>query len=286
METHSDPVEWTQFYRWDGNASIFALHAGFRSHRYPRHSHEYLVIGLVDDGVQSYTYRGARHLTPAGQVFIVNPDEPHTGEAATDTGYVYRTLCLGESAVRDLTRDLFTSERHHHLKGAVFADSDLVAGFRQIHHSLIARAPKLETDVLLRDAVSVMFARYSDAPRETRDFGRAKRAVSKAQEYIEDNFSANLSLDDLSNIAAMSPYHLARAFTRETGLPPHSYLDKIRLRRARELLDRGTPIAVTAISVGYVDQSHLTNRFRRTFGITPKQYVQSREPLTTHRREK
>jgi AraC-like DNA-binding protein len=280
MKAPSEPVEWTQFYRWEGAAPISALHAGFRSHRYPRHSHEYLVIGLVDAGVQSYTYRGARHLTPAGQVFIVNPEEPHTGEAATDTGYVYRTLCLGESAVRDMTQDLFTSDRSHHLKGAVFADSDLVTGFRQVHRSLVACAPRLERDVLLRNVISLMFARYSDSPGPTRDFGRAERAVSRAQEYMEEHFSANLSLDDLSRVAAMSPYHLSRAFTRVTGLPPHTYLDITRLRRARELLDRGMPIAVAAISVGYVDQSHLTNRFRRTFGITPRQYVRSR-PLRT-----
>jgi AraC-like DNA-binding protein len=275
MKARSDLVEWTQFYRWDGGAPISALHAGFRFHRYPRHSHEYLVIGLVDAGVQSYTYRGARHLTPAGQVFIVNPEEPHTGEAATEIGYVYRTLCLGESAVRDMTRDLFTSDRNHHLKGAVFADSDLVAGFRKVHRSLTACAPRLERDVLLRNAISLMFARYSDAPGTTRDFGRAERAVSKAQEYIQEHFSANLSLDDLSHVAAMSPYHLSRAFTRVTGLPPHTYLDNIRLRRARELLDCGTPIAAAAVCVGYVDQSHLSNRFKRTFGITPKQYVRS-----------
>ncbi len=275
MKAHADPVEWTQFYRWEGDAPIFALHAGFRFHRYPRHSHDYLVIGLVDAGVQSYTYRGTRHLTPAGQVFIVNPEEPHTGEAATETGYVYRTLCLGESAVRDMTRDLFISDRSHHLKGAVFADPDLVGGFREFHRSLMASAPRLERDVLLRNTIGLMFARYSDSPGATRDVGRAERAVSKAQEYIEEHYSANLSLDDLSEVAAMSPYHLSRAFTRVTGLPPHTYLDNTRLRRARELLDRGTPIAAAAVAVGYVDQSHLTHRFRRTFGITPKQYVRS-----------
>jgi AraC-like DNA-binding protein len=277
MKAGSDVSEWTQFFRCDGAAPIFALHAGFRFHRYARHSHEYLVIGLVEAGVQSYTYRGARHLTSAGQMFIVNADEPHTGEAATDAGYVYRTLCIGEAAVRDMTRDLLTSDRTHHLKGAIIADSDLVSGIRKVHRSLIAGAPRLEIDVLLRDAVSQIYARYSDTRVPTRDLGRAGRAVSKAQEYIEENFSANLSLQDLSQVAGLSPYHLSRSFTRVTGLPPHTYLDKTRLRRVRELLDRGEPIAAAAVAVGYVDQSHLTHRFKRTFGITPRQYVQSRQ---------
>ena len=68
------------------------LHARFIEHRFTRHSHDYYVIGVVEAGVQAYSCRGARHVTPAGQIFLVNPGEPHTGEAATHGGYVYRTV--------------------------------------------------------------------------------------------------------------------------------------------------------------------------------------------------
>src|SRR5579863_5737223 len=91
----TDRNEWSRYYRLPGSESVEALHAHFVSHRYPRHVHDYFVVGLVEIGAQSYWYRGERHTTPAGQIFLVNPDEPHTGEAATPEGYVYRTLYSG-----------------------------------------------------------------------------------------------------------------------------------------------------------------------------------------------
>jgi AraC-like DNA-binding protein len=74
-----------------------------------------------------------------------------------------------------------------------------------------------------------------------------------------------------------SSFHLARAFEKDVGLPPHVYLDMVRTQRARSLLDAGNPIADVAVAVGYADQSHLTHRFKRLLGITPGQYARERK---------
>src|SRR4030095_3317208 len=84
--------EWSQYYRQPSLHDLEVLHARFIEHRFARHSHEYYVIGIVEAGVQAYSYRGARYVTPAGAIFLVNPGDPHTGEAATREGYVYRTV--------------------------------------------------------------------------------------------------------------------------------------------------------------------------------------------------
>jgi AraC-like DNA-binding protein len=69
---------------------------------------------------------------------------------------------------------------------------------------------------------------------------------------------------------------LARSFERAIGLPPHAYLEGVRIRRARQLLDRGAPLVEVALTVGYPDQPHFTRRFKRFVGITPGQYVRER----------
>src|SRR5262245_6544403 len=76
------PEEWSRFYRLPGVDGVELLHARFVRHRFARHAHDYLVVGLVESGVQSYCYRGATHRTAAGRVFLVNAGEAHTGEAA------------------------------------------------------------------------------------------------------------------------------------------------------------------------------------------------------------
>jgi AraC-like DNA-binding protein len=259
------PTQWTHFYRYHDTGEVTALHAQFVSHRYPRHTHDYFVIGLVDSGAQSFTYRGARHITPAGNLFVVNPGEVHTGEAASAQGYIYRTLCLSMSFVATLTRCLF-------LRGAVITEPDLVNALQRFHTSLARRDPRIETDTLLYDAVSLLFTRHGDAPHTPPS---QHDTVVKARDYIEAYFDQDLSLARLASLCSVSPFSLTRSFKAATGLPPHAYLDGVRLRHARQLLDQGEPIASVALAVGYTDQSHLTHRFRRLYGITPGQYRHS-----------
>jgi AraC-like DNA-binding protein len=270
MVAPSQNAEWSKFYRYSDDGEVSALHARFVTHRYPRHSHDYFVVGLVESGAQSYTYRGTRHITPAGNIFVVNPDEIHTGEAASKDGYVYRTLCLSVNFVAGSTCEIGTASRSLFLKGAVLADRDLVMALSRFHQSLAGRQPRIETDTLLCEATSLLFSRHGDAPH--RSVRSERRAVGTAREYIEENFAQDISLVGLARLSSISPFFLARLFKIETGLPPHAYLDGVRLRRARQLLDKGEPIAFVAMSVGYADQSHLTKRFKRLYGITPGQY--------------
>ena len=86
--------EWSQDYHRGSLHDLEVLHARFIEHRFARHSHDYYVIGFVEAGVQAYSYRGARHLTPAGQIFLVNPGEPAPGRrpptGGTSTGQCIR----------------------------------------------------------------------------------------------------------------------------------------------------------------------------------------------------
>ena len=80
--------QWVRFYSVRGAYDAEVVHAHYVEHRFARHAHEHFVIGLVQKGTQQYTYRHTRHTTPAGYLFFVNGDEPHTGEPATTEGYI------------------------------------------------------------------------------------------------------------------------------------------------------------------------------------------------------
>src|SRR5436190_7309892 len=95
------------------------VHAHYVRHCFARHAHEHLVIGLVERGIQQYTYLGSVHRTPPGQIFFVDGGEPHTGEPANDEGYLYRTLCLNPDVFRQLASEVTNRDDVPHFRGAV-----------------------------------------------------------------------------------------------------------------------------------------------------------------------
>jgi AraC-like DNA-binding protein len=106
---------------------------------------------------------------------------------------------------------------------------------------------------------------------------REHPAVRTARQYMEVHFGENISIAKLAALVSLSPYHFVRVFGRQTSFPPHAYLEGIRIRKAREFLDRGHTLASAALSAGFADQSHMTHRFKRLLGITPGEYVRQRK---------
>ena len=68
-----------------------------------------------------------------------------------------------------------------------------------------------------------------------------------------------------------------RAFKESIGRAPHQHLMRLRLERARRLLDApGAALSDVALRTGFADQAHFTRFFKRQFGVTPGALVQSR----------
>jgi AraC-like DNA-binding protein len=80
-------------------------------------------------------------------------------------------------------------------------------------------------------------------------------------------------LAEMARAANLSPYHFLRTFRRVTGVTPHQWLLRARLRQAAERLaasrDRVTDIA---LDVGFDDLSNFMRSFRAEFGVSPRRY--------------
>jgi AraC family transcriptional regulator len=91
--------------------------------------------------------------------------------------------------------------------------------------------------------------------------------------YMEANLGARIRLDNLAQVAGVSSCHFARQFRLRTGESPMGLLLRLRIERAKTLLERdGSRISEVAATLGFADQSHFTRMFRRLVGITPSGY--------------
>lgn len=127
----------------------------------------------------------------------------------------------------------------------------------------------LERETWLLHTYAYLLTRYAERLQRVRPAGKEPLAVMVAREYLEVHLADNVSVTQLAQVTGLSPFYLVRVFHRTVGLPPHAYLNQMRLKQAKELLLRGQPVVSVAYAVGFTDQSHLTRRFKQIYGVTP-----------------
>ena len=140
-----------------------------------------------------------------------------------------------------------------------------------------AEASELYADTAAHWIAAHLVARHSpwrSDPVE-RDQGERvpNRRLRAAISYMEAHLAEPLSLEDLAAVAGVSKFHFARIFRDGTGVPPHTFLLRLRLRHGRRLLAvSDEPVAQIARSCGFRTAAHFTARFGREYGVTPTAY--------------
>jgi AraC family transcriptional regulator len=100
--------------------------------------------------------------------------------------------------------------------------------------------------------------------------GLAPWQLRRACAFIDAHLRGDPSVSDLAKECRLSTSHFARAFRQATGMPPHRWVMKRRIERARELLLEGElDLAELALACGFADQSHFTRTFGRSEGHSP-----------------
>jgi AraC-like DNA-binding protein len=100
--------------------------------------------------------------------------------------------------------------------------------------------------------------------------GLAPWQVKRACERLDSDLGGKLSLQQIAAEFDLSVSHFSRAFRTSTGLPPHQWLLRQRVKAAKQLMSvRDLPLSEIAISAGFANQSHFTRVFSAAVGVSP-----------------
>ena len=111
----------------------------------------------------------------------------------------------------------------------------------------------------------------------TSDRGR----IVKVLRQLESQSFEPLTLPDLARTAGLSRFHFLRTFKRVTGVTPHQWILRARLREAAQRLAVSKePVTEIAFDVGFEDLSNFIRTFRAEFGVSPSRYRSIGLPLS------
>jgi AraC family transcriptional regulator len=111
------------------------------------------------------------------------------------------------------------------------------------------------------------------APAEHVPLPSTLARVTRVVRMIERDPRADLAMGKLARQAGLSPYHFLRIFERVTGLTPHQYVLRARLREAAVRLAAGEGrILDIALDCGFGDVSNFNRAFRAEFGASPREF--------------
>ncbi len=264
------------FRRVDALEGLEVLQADFGRYRFPAHAHDRDVISLIDCGSHSVERDGSRIIAGEGSVVMMPRGWVHAGGNVDESGWRILTLYLPERLLDDVAGELLSGVPSPGIMPErVTRDLRLRRALARLHCGF--RRPQDQPHGLLGQHESLLailgYALRCYGPsQEVRPLGAAPRSVSRARDHLHAYWSEPVTLTELSAVAGLSPFRLARVFKAATGLPPHAYQIQLRVARAQEGLRAGLPIAQVALDCGFADQSHLTRVFKRSLGFTPGQF--------------
>jgi AraC-like DNA-binding protein len=253
------------------------LRARYVTHRYGRHSHETYTFGLIEAGVEEFEYGSTLQRAGPGAVALLDPDVVHTGHAATAWGWAYRVLYPQVSVVTEVAAELGWRAGTPRFPQTVLYDPATATLLRSAHRAA-EWGDQLASSTLLTTALAGLLSAHAAAGPASgpSPVPKAPDAVGMVRDMLAERLADPPSLAELAALTGLSQFALLRAFRAATGLPPHAYLNQLRVRHARRLLDNGLPAAEVAARTGFADQAHLTRHFKRVVGVPPAAYQRER----------
>ncbi|MFD9747435.1 AraC family transcriptional regulator [[Kitasatospora] papulosa] len=264
--------EWARHWQYTELPQLDLLRARYVRHTFPRHSHEGYVFGSVSSGVEDVGLPGGTVHAGPGTVVMINPEVPHTARAGVPEGWVYATLYPSAQVIDGIAAELKNPRGTVGFAETCVRDPYAARLVADVHRAA-EEGNALAADSVLRVLVARLLDRHGGVMTARAPHSAGARDAARARAVLEERMQRPPTLEALAAELGTSPFALLRAFKKEYGMPPHTWLTDARVRRARRMLDAGTaPAAV----VGFTDQPHLNRHFTRIVGVPPGAYQRER----------
>lgn len=241
---------------------------------FPDHFHEHYVIGFVEAGSREFICRGKGYKIAKGDILIINPGDSHSCSQQEDKQFDYISINISQHTMMNLFETVTGSRELLGFSDNVIRDWEIAERFRLLYQS-ITENKNNNTDITVKSeylkfTVLLLIQKYGQTLKSCRIEARSE--IEDACEFLKENYSSRIDLEQMCRYTSLSKTTLNRAFKKSKGITPYRYLENIRINEARKMLIQGISPSDAAVQAGFYDQSHFTNVFNDFMGLTPGLY--------------
>lgn len=238
-------------------------------YRLARDSYDSFLMMYILKGTCFVTVGSHTMQAMAGQLILLDCYAPHA--YGTDSGFEALWIHFDGPMARSFYETIVSE------KGSLLypAHPDAIRrSLYNIYDTFRSRAPIAEDQI--SGAITNILTDLLSSENTQQVSGKTQIGISEAISHINKYFYKSITLQELADIAALSPYYFSRVFARETGMTPHKYLISTRMANAKFLL-KTTLMSVKEIAFrsGFTDESGFCTAFKKQEGMTPKEYRSS-----------
>ncbi len=257
--------------KFDVELKIEAYHFQGIMQKFPNHFHEYYVVGFIENGSRYLSCKNKDYTIEPGDLLLFNPGDNHTCEQIDGKTLDYRCINIQPQIMSKAVFEITGRNDLPYFTTTVVFHSELVSLLKELHLVIMQEDKDFRKEEIFFLLLEQLIEEHTDEmPSPNSKQSMEAKAIC---EFLEKNYMKNITLDDLSNLTGLSKYYLLRSFTKQKGISPYSYLETIRIDKAKKLLEQGVLPIDAALQTGFTDQSHFSNFFKKFIGLTPKQYM-------------
>jgi AraC family transcriptional regulator len=239
----------------------------------PEHSHPAYLFVINFDDRTSVKMEGKVLTCGHGRIFCLSPNIPHQ-ELTSDGAPRYIAIMINKrfferqlSHYGDGRPIVFRGEAHDAPRTLLPA---LKRFMIEADDNLPGAAPILTAMSVEVCHTVIRAVVRTPAPR---DRMTERVEVGRVIEHLHAHFGEKVTVEDLAEVARLSPSHFARVFRKETGKAPMEYVQALRLERSKKLLLAGNrTITDIALECGFGSSSYLSACFQKRYKMTPREY--------------
>ncbi|NLM10987.1 MAG: AraC family transcriptional regulator [Clostridiaceae bacterium] len=247
------------------------------------HWHDEFELLLMTSGEAVFRVGDLKYTVKKGQALFIKSGEIHS--ASSDEGvWGFSAIVFHPSLLNSNPYDKIQNDYINQIIKKQYIFATLISGIEPWEQELLYQLKKIieiagrkeyTYELLIKSHLYVIFslllknARAETEQNLTYKCDRLKNVI----QYIQSNYSLQLSINDLSKMVNMSEGHFCRYFKKIVAKTPIEYLNYIRIIRACDLL-RNTErkILDIAMEVGFNNFSYFINRFKKYMKVTPANY--------------